>query len=120
MALAGQPMEATMVGTLLFCLGALVIAVLGCALRVSQMRVVRSSDAVMMWAASSATCRRRDCAAVPHGESAAEHRRLPPGTWRSHRMPWSCARRPRQQGLPLRKGRRRGIAAPRAVEEKSA
>jgi hypothetical protein len=31
MAMAGQPMEATMVGTLLVCLGALVVAVLGCA-----------------------------------------------------------------------------------------
>jgi hypothetical protein len=30
-AMAGQPMEAAMVGTLLVCLGALVIAILGCA-----------------------------------------------------------------------------------------
>jgi hypothetical protein len=29
--MAGQPMEAAMVGTLLVCLGALVIAVVGCA-----------------------------------------------------------------------------------------
>jgi hypothetical protein len=31
MAMAGQPMEAAMVGTFLVCLGALVIAILGCA-----------------------------------------------------------------------------------------
>jgi hypothetical protein len=31
MTMAGQPMEAAMVGTFLVCLGALVIAILGCA-----------------------------------------------------------------------------------------